>query len=125
VVDVRVLVVDDSRAFREALLELIDLVGGFRAVGQAASGEESLELAQTLAPDLVLLDVRLPGLDGLETSRRLVDTPDPPTVVLVSTDAPATDDVRVVGSGASAVRSKAEIDLEWLSELRRRFWPQP
>src|SRR3990170_4280495 len=67
---VRVMVVDDNAGFRESLLSLLD-AGGLDVVGEAPSGFTALEMADGLEPDVVLMDVRMPGLDGIETTRRL------------------------------------------------------
>jgi DNA-binding NarL/FixJ family response regulator len=83
---VTVLAVDDQAVFLHAARELIAATPGFAQVGQAASGPEALELAETLHPDLVLLDVRMPGMDGIETARRLVDCAPDAVVVLISLD---------------------------------------
>ena len=69
--DVRVLTVDDQAVFRGIAREVIDATPGFESVGEAASGEEALEAVAELEPQLVLLDVRMPGLDGIEVARRL------------------------------------------------------
>jgi DNA-binding NarL/FixJ family response regulator len=82
---VRVLVVDDQLPFRVAARILVGLTDGFELVGEAASGEEAIALVAAVSPDLVLMDVNLPGIDGLETTRRLTDADDPPVVVLCST----------------------------------------
>ena len=83
--DIRVLVVDDQAPFRRAMASVVDETDGFVVVGQASSGEESLELGRELEPDLVLMDVNLPGIDGLEATRRLVAADHPPVVLLLST----------------------------------------
>jgi signal transduction histidine kinase len=67
---VRVLVVDDNAGFRESLLSLL-ATGNLQVVGEAASGIEALELAEALSPDVVLMDVRMPAMDGIEATRRL------------------------------------------------------
>lgn len=67
---VRVLVVDDNDGFRESLLALLD-AGDLEVVGEASSGLEALEVVEQVHPDVVLMDVRMPGLDGIETTRRL------------------------------------------------------
>src|SRR3954447_16104471 len=67
---IRVLVVDDNDGFRESLASLLD-AGDFDVVGEAASGRQALELTRTLSPDVVLMDVRMPEMDGVETTRRL------------------------------------------------------
>jgi two-component system, NarL family, invasion response regulator UvrY len=83
-VDVRVLTVDDQAVFRGIAREVIDATPGFASVGEAASGEEALEAVARLDPQLVLLDVRMPGLDGIEVARRLrVSHPDT-VLVLIS-----------------------------------------
>jgi CheY-like chemotaxis protein len=84
---VTVLVVDDQPVFLRAALELIDATPGFMQVGEADSGPEALEKAAALRPDLVLLDVRMPGMDGIETARRLADTVGGAVVVLISLEA--------------------------------------
>jgi DNA-binding NarL/FixJ family response regulator len=82
---VRVLVVDDQAPFRRAMRSVVEETDGFEVVGEAESGEASLEAAATLAPDLVLMDVHLPGIDGLEATRRLAALPAAPVVLLLST----------------------------------------
>ena len=81
---VTVLTVDDQPVFLRAARDLISATPGFEQVGQATSGSEALELAATLSPDLVLLDVRMPDMDGLETARRLHAANPESVVVLVS-----------------------------------------
>ena len=83
---VRVLTVDDRPVFRDAARAVIAATPGFEALAEVASGEDALALADTLRPDLVLLDFGLPGIDGLETSRRLTATEPAPVVVLISAD---------------------------------------
>jgi signal transduction histidine kinase len=67
---VRVMLVDDNAGFRESLLSLL-LTGGLEVVGEACSGREALDLVSKVEPDVVLMDVRMPGMDGIETTRRL------------------------------------------------------
>lgn len=82
---VRVLVVDDQQLFRDAATRVVDATEPFVVVGAVASGEEALAAAGRLHPDLVLMDVELPGIDGLEAARRLGRQAAGPLVVLVST----------------------------------------
>ncbi len=80
--DVRVLIVDDQLAFRAAARMVVEVAEGFSVVGEAETGEEAVELAGELHPDLVLMDVNLPGIDGLAATRSILDSR-PGTVVLV------------------------------------------
>ena len=83
-VGVRVLTVDDQATFRGIAREVIDATPGFDAVGEAASGEEALDAVARLAPELVLLDVRMPGLDGIEVARMLRSSHPETVLVLIS-----------------------------------------
>jgi DNA-binding NarL/FixJ family response regulator len=83
---VRVLIVDDGPFFQEVARELIDATPGFECAGAACSGEEGVEAADRLRPDLVLMDVRMPGIGGPEAARRISARGNPAVVVLVSAD---------------------------------------
>ena len=106
---VRVLTVDDQPLFRDAARAVISATPGFEPLAEVGSGEDALALLDTLRPDLVLLDISLPGLDGLETSRRLRAAARAPLVVLISAD----DDpvLRETASeyGAAGFVSKSEL----------------
>jgi DNA-binding NarL/FixJ family response regulator len=82
---VSVLIVDDQAPFLRAMSAVIAETDGFVVVAEACSGEEAVVTARALAPDLVLMDVNLPGIDGLEATRRLRGWPSPPVVLLLST----------------------------------------
>jgi DNA-binding NarL/FixJ family response regulator len=82
---VQVLVVDDHEPFREAAAAVIRVTPGFAVSGMVSSGEDSISAAHSHQVDLVLMDVNLPGMDGLAAAARLRELDDPPIVVLVST----------------------------------------
>jgi DNA-binding NarL/FixJ family response regulator len=80
--------VDDQEVFRSAARAVVEATPGFESAGEPSSGEEALELVGEAKPELVLVDVRMPGLGGVETAREL-STRDPDlVVVLVSLDDP-------------------------------------
>jgi DNA-binding NarL/FixJ family response regulator len=94
---VRVLVVDDQRPFRDAAHEVVDATTGFTWAGEAVSGEETLALARECRPDMVIMDVRMPGMGGIETARRLTEEHPGVAILLVSgepLDSPAVDLLR-------------------------------
>lgn len=112
---VRVLVVDDQELYRKAMTAVIEETDGFAVVGSAATGEESLSAAAELEPDLVLMDVNLPGIDGIEAAARLTSSPSQrPVVLLLSTYDEG--DFDLAGSGAAAYVAKAALSPERLSE---------
>jgi len=113
--DVRVLIVDDQEPFRRAMGAVVDETDGFVVVGSATSGEESLTLAAELRPHLVLMDVNLPGIDGIEAARRLTSGPDRPVVVLLSTY--DEDHFDLAGCGAAAYVAKAAFGPDRLSDI--------
>ena len=80
----RVLIVDDEAPARERLRALLAETGDALVVGEAANGEEALQHVEACDPDIVLLDVRMPGLDGIETARRIADIPAPPAVIFTT-----------------------------------------
>lgn len=83
--DVRVLLVDDQPQFRRAAALLIHATDGLILAGEAESGEEAVTLARALVPDLVLMDVRLPGIDGPEATRQILAESPGIRVILLST----------------------------------------
>jgi len=80
----RVLIADDEAPARERLRSLLAESGDAQVVGEAANGEEALRLVDECDPDIVLLDVRMPGLDGIETARRIAENPAPPAVIFTT-----------------------------------------
>jgi DNA-binding NarL/FixJ family response regulator len=79
-----ILLVDDHHLVRAGLASLIDSADDLHVVGQAANGQQALELAATLTPDVVLMDLSMPELDGVETTRRLLAIHSPANVVVLT-----------------------------------------
>jgi two-component system response regulator AlgR len=80
----RILIVDDEAPARERLRALVEALPGAEVVGEAANGIEAIDQAYGLSPDIVLLDVRMPGLDGLQVAQQLASAPEPPAVIFAT-----------------------------------------
>ena len=114
---VTVLAVDDQAVFRRTARSLIAATPGFEQVGEAASGPEALELASNLRPDLLLVDVRMPGMDGLETARRLSELDPTAVIVLISLDPVPELPASIDSVGARAHLRKQELSTRTLRAL--------
>ncbi len=115
---VRVLTVDDQVVFREAARDVISATAGFESVGDAGSGEEALAAVERLRPELVLLDVRMPGCGGIEAARRITAAHPETVVVLISIEGSEafSEDART--SGAAALVRKQDFG----PALLRSIW---
>src|ERR1700722_1993338 len=115
--DVKILAVDDHRAFREALRDVIAAAPGFVLVGQATSGEEALRAVECLAPELVLMDVVMPGMGGIAATQEILSRRPEVVVVLISVDDPALHpDASGLGDGGVCAR-KQDLRPEQLRQL--------
>ena len=112
----RVLAVDDSKIFLRVAGSVVSATTGLRLVGTAASGEEAIRLPPDLQPDLVLLDVHMPGIDGLETARIIGELRPQTVIVHVSADPEGV--VRAAESvDAAAILDKVDLSPAALDEL--------
>ncbi len=103
-----VLIVDDHEGFRASARALLE-AEGFEVVGEAVDGGEAIEAVAVLQPDVVLLDIQLPGLDGLAVAEQLAAGHDPPAVVLTSSRLAATFGHRLGQSSARGFIAKSEL----------------
>jgi DNA-binding NarL/FixJ family response regulator len=107
----RVLIVDDHDGFRASARALLER-HGLAIVGEAGDGESALHAADEMRPDVVLLDVQLPDVDGFEVAARLGELEKPPAVVLISSHDRTEYGSLVAESGACGFIAKAELSGE-------------
>ena len=116
----RVLVVDDHASYRSIVRRIL-VADGFTVVGEASGGIEAIRASGDLCPDLVLLDVQLPDMDGFEVARSLARQIGPPVVVLVSSRSRADYGSRIEECGARGFIAKSALT----GEAVRRLLPEP
>ena len=112
---VRVLIVDDQEPFRMAARMVVEMTDGFEVAGEAETGESSVDLAHDLDPDLVLMDVNLPGIDGLEATRRILSASERVVILLLSTYDPAEYATKAAECGAAAYIPKSSFGPDSLA----------
>lgn len=117
---VSVLLVDDQEPFRGAARVVLDRTDGFELVGEARSGEEAVALVGQLCPRMVLMDINMPGINGIEATRRIVDAHPDIMVVLVSTYQASDLPAEAETSGASAYLNKEDLT----PRVVRRLWEE-
>ncbi|MEU0834278.1 response regulator transcription factor [Streptomyces sp. NPDC005969] len=110
--DIRVVVADDERMVRTALRAILDAEAGLRVVGEAATGAEAVSVVRELRPDVVLMDVRMPEIDGIRATEQILASLDtPPRIVVVTTfenDSYVYDALRAGAAGFLLKRAAAE-----------------
>jgi DNA-binding NarL/FixJ family response regulator len=115
---IRVVIVDDHPIVRAGLVALVDAADDLEVVGTASTGLEAIEIAETLRPDVILMDLRMPGLDGDEATARIVAANPATRVVILTTY--ETDDaiLSAIEAGASGYLLKAAPEAELLAGVR-------
>ena len=115
---VRILTVDDQEVFRRAARSVVKVLPDFEVVAECEDGESALAVARKVAPDLVLLDVRLPGIDGIETARHMSAADALPVIVLVTTTG-----IHELSAVAASCGAAALVLKQWLTpRLVRGLW---
>jgi DNA-binding NarL/FixJ family response regulator len=115
---VTILLADDHAMFRAGLRALLELEEGFRVVGEAGSGEEAVDQALKLRPDVVLMDVSMPGMNGLEATRRMSALDIGVAVLVLTVHAEEEYLVPVVEAGGSGYLTKASADQDLVEAIR-------
>ena len=116
----RLLAVDDHAPFLTLLRELVRATSLLELVGEARSGEEAVEVAKTLRPDMVLMDVRMPGLGGIAAAERIRESCPSALIVLISTAYPDELPLTETDAFADAVIRKVELGPKLLDQLWRQ-----
>jgi DNA-binding NarL/FixJ family response regulator len=112
---VRVVVVDDSPPFRDLLKDVVNATPGMTCVGALSSGADAVAAVERSSPDLVIVDKRMPGMDGMEAARQMLAQRPETVVVLVSVEQP--DPQFLAESGAAAFLNKRELSSRALTDI--------
>ncbi len=115
--NVQVLIVDDQVPFREASRMVVEMTDGFEVAGEAENGQSAISLVSELKPDLVLMDVQMPGIDGIETTRQISALPDAPAVIVMSTHESGDYVDVAVAAGAVGFIPKSQFSFDTLTEM--------
>jgi two-component system, NarL family, invasion response regulator UvrY len=120
-----VLAVDDQPVFLRAVRELINATAGMFVVGEARRGEEAVERVENLRPDLVLMDVYMPGLGGVQAAREIKAAHPSTVIALLSTTHPDELSCQGVTCPADALIWKSDLRPSVLEEIWQRYRPPP
>ena len=115
---IRILIADDHAMFRKGLRSLLSTEAGLTVVGEAESGEEAVRMARALHPDILLLDVAMPGLSGMEALSELAAAPIPVRTILLTASIEKPDVVKALKLGAAGVVLKASQPAELFKSIR-------
>ena len=114
---VPVMIVDDQAPFRSAARAVLSVMPGFEVVGEAESGEQAVDMAGTLHPGLILMDINMDGISGIEATRRITSAHPGTVVVLASTYRAEDLPSDAMASGAAAYVHKEELDPFLLMDI--------
>ena len=120
---IRILIVDDLAQVREELEEVLQLTAGFDVIDTAADGLKAIQLAEELNPDIVLMDVEMPGLDGFDTAQKIKSRQLAKVVVMLSIHSRLENRHRVQETDVDAYIEKGE-GVDTLIKTLRRVWQE-
>jgi DNA-binding NarL/FixJ family response regulator len=106
----RVLVVDDQPPFRDIARQVVNMTPGFEVVGEAETGEDAVRMASELHPDLILMDINLPGISGIEATSQITTAAPSTVVILMSTYAASDLPAEATTCGAARYVHKEDLD---------------
>jgi DNA-binding NarL/FixJ family response regulator len=115
---IRVLIADDHRLFAEALEAILDAEPGIEVVGRAGNGEEAVEQAIELRPDVILMDIAMPVVDGVEATKRIRKQHRRACVLMLTGSNSRTDVARAREAGAAAYVTKDRIAAQLIEAIR-------
>jgi len=113
----RVLLADDHTIVRQGLRAILEADPAFEVVGEVSDGRDAVQLAQELRPDAVVMDIAMPGLNGIEATRKITAQPEPPRVIILSMYADVEHIVHALQAGASGYVRKQDADAELVGAL--------
>src|SRR5262245_35346892 len=123
---IRVVIADDHAIFRSGLRRLLEDEPGFSVVGEAADGAEAVEAVRRLAPDVLLLDLSMPGVSGLDVIRQLSHGPRPSEIIMLTASIASSEIVTALQLGARGIvlkESAADVLIEGIKHvLAGRYW---
>ena len=122
---VTVLLADDHTIVRQGLRALLETEPDLKVVGEVSDGREAVAAARTLRPDIVVMDIAMPALNGIEATRQIVLSPSPPRVIILSMYADVEHLVHALQAGASGYVRKQDADTELVAALRTGTQSQP
>lgn len=118
---IRVLIIDDHRLVRMGIRRMLEPVSSIEIVGEGESGEEALQLVRTMTPNVVLMDIRMPGIGGLEATRRITQQSSDVHVITITACEADPFPAQAIKAGASGFLTKGATAQELVSAIRKAF----
>ena len=121
--EIRILIVDDRAEIRQSLTNLLYFEDDMTVVGEAQNGQEALSNTAKLSPNVILMDIEMPLMDGLEATRQIKATYPNMTVIVISSE--SRYEKAALAAGATAFLRKPPLGDQLTREIRRPFRPNP